>query len=112
MLETRSLESHDSLCPAAYQIAETPSGSGVLCRITGRLVTTGHNPSSLAAFCWNPRPIVHDITTDGQEVRHGYCECPVWLHNRKRELQEADEAHAKAPKRVKDALEPGFITRQ
>lgn len=85
MLETRSVVDGKSLCPAAASVGETSCGSGVLCRITGNLVTTAENPSSLAAFCWAPKP--HTLYFhDGEAVEHGYQACPVWRYNREQEL--------------------------
>lgn len=112
MLETRTVEDHCSLCPAAYAIGETRAGSGVLCRVTGRVVATGTDPSSLIAFCWNPRSSVRAEGPNGEVVEHGYQHCPVWAHNRKRELQEKIEWAEGTPERVKQGLEPQFVTRQ
>lgn len=112
MLESRSLETHPSLCPAAYQLAETPAGSGVLCRVTGRVVATGTDPSSLAAYCWSPVANAQGPGANGEPVGIGYQNCVVWRHNRKRELEEKDDLlPADAPQRVRQALAPEFITR-
>lgn len=88
LLETRSVEDHCSLCPAAAAVGETIAGSGVLCRITGNLVTTGENPSSLRAYCWNQWPDAGAVDADGNEVRHGYQNCIAWRYNRDIELAE------------------------
>jgi hypothetical protein len=111
-LDSRTVEDHESLCPAAYPIGEGKAGSGVLCRITGRVVATGTDPSSLRSFCWCPRPSVEDVTADGQPVRHGYQNCPPWRHNRNRELREKAEFPEGTPERVKDAMLPQYVTRQ
>lgn len=87
MLESRSVEDHESLCPAAAAVGETISGSGCLCRITGSVITTGENPSSLVKFCWNRWPDAGAADSDGNEIRHGYMNCPPWRHNRELELE-------------------------
>lgn len=102
MLETRRIEQHDSLCPAAYAIGETLSGSGVACRVTGNLVTTGRDPSSLTAYCWQPLSQATGTGTDGSKVGIGYQSCPVWRWKRRAELALKNELADNAPERVKD----------
>lgn len=86
MLESRTVEDHEILCPAGAPVGETSAGSACLCRITGNLVTTAENPSSLRAYCWNKLASARAPDKDGNKVEHGYQHCPVWLHNRKKEL--------------------------
>jgi hypothetical protein len=90
------------LCPAGYVVGETPAGSAVLCRVTGRVVATGTDPSSLQAFCCNRLAAVRDISADGEEVKHGYQFCPVWQFRRDRELREKQEFPEGTPDRVKE----------
>ena len=111
MLATREVTNLKSLCPAAYPVGETPAGSAVLCRVTGRIVATGTDASSLAAFCCHPRSSAVGETSDGQIVAHGYEHCPSWKHNRDRELRAKIEWAEGTPDRVKDGLSPEFITR-
>jgi len=56
-----------SPCPAASVVAEAAGGSGCHCLITGDLIDSRHNPSSLAAFCFNTP---------------GYQSCPSWRKDR------------------------------
>lgn len=86
-LATRTVEDHEPLCPAGTPVGETIAGSGVLCRVLGNLVTTGENPSSILKFCCNQWPDSGAADADGNEVRHGYQNCPAWRFNRKRELE-------------------------
>jgi hypothetical protein len=55
-----------SPCPAAAVIAEAEGGTGCMCRITNDLIDS-HNPSTLAAFCFN---------------EDGYMDCPTWRADR------------------------------
>lgn len=90
LLDARTVEDHESLCPAAAPVGETVAGSGCLCRITGNVITTGENPSSLRAFCWNRLPAARAQSAEGELVEHGYQNCPAWRYNRLIELRESD----------------------
>lgn len=87
MLETREVVDVLPMCPAGAPVGETLAGSGCLCRITGNVLTTGENPSSLRAFCWNRIPDARAETHDGAVVEHGYQNCPPWRFNRNAELE-------------------------
>lgn len=103
MLETRVVRDLKSLCPAAYMLGETQSGSGVLCRVTGNLVTSGADPSSLEAFCCAPVANATGPGTDGSRVGIGYQNCVVWKTRRQQEFQEKIDWLEKAPGRVQQA---------
>lgn len=85
-LATRTVEDLKSLCPAAAPVGETVAGSGILCRVTGNVITTGENPSSLLAFCCSRVAAARVEAPDGQVAGHGYQLCPVWRYNRRIEL--------------------------
>lgn len=53
-------------CPAAAIIGEATGGTGCVCRVTNDLIDS-HNPSTLAAFCFN---------------EDGYKGCPTWRADR------------------------------
>lgn len=57
----------DPPCPAASLVAEASGGTGCACRITGDVIETRHDPSTLAAFCFNAE---------------GYQLCPTWRKDR------------------------------
>jgi hypothetical protein len=54
-------------CPAASLIAEAAGGTGCACRITSNLIDSRHDPSTLAAYCFNS---------------DGYQQCPTWRADR------------------------------
>jgi hypothetical protein len=110
VLESRTVCQLRSLCPAAYIVGETAAGSGVLCRVTGRVVASGTDPSSLAAYCCAPVALARGAGPGGEVVQIGYQACPSWLHNRKRELGEKHEWPEGTPQRIKDAYTQ-FVTR-
>lgn len=59
-------------CPAAALVAEAAGGTGCSCRITDDLIDSRHNPSTLAAYCFNAP---------------GYQHCPTWRADREELLR-------------------------
>lgn len=92
MLQSRAVFDPEPRCPAGAPIGETITGSGCLCRITGNVLTSGENPSSLKVFCLNELPMAIGASAEGKAAMHGYQGCPVWRFNRQVELREKEDA--------------------
>jgi hypothetical protein len=54
-------------CPAGSLVAEAAGGTGCACRITSDVIDSRHDPSTLAAYCFNAE---------------GYQTCPTWRKDR------------------------------
>jgi hypothetical protein len=54
-------------CPAGSLVAEAAGGTGCTCRITGDVIDSRHDPTTLVAYCFSAE---------------GYQQCPAWRADR------------------------------